>query len=190
MSLVPAFEIGIWNAWTFTIIYPLQWLVVVIMSRQTATRTDDPAELKQNRRYRFLSSATMITWVVASLYSIFLPLCIGTAWFYTGLTAALLGIITVTLATANVYRTPADTPFTTGAYRFSRHPMYLSMIMVYLGVSIAAASWLFLLITITTFFLLRYGMIQEEKFCAEKFGHEYRNYIGKTPRWLGLPRKL
>jgi len=63
------------------------------------------------------------------------------------------------------------------------------MILVYLGVSIAAASWLFFLLTIVTYFLQRYQMIQEEGYCCEKFGRPYNDYMGRTPRWIGIPKR-
>jgi protein-S-isoprenylcysteine O-methyltransferase Ste14 len=87
-----------------------------------------------------------------------------------------------------VARAEAGEPFTGGIYRFSRHPMYLSMILVYTAVSLAAVSWLFLVITIMTFFLQRFQAIQEERYCQEKFGQAYRQYLARTPRWWGVPR--
>jgi protein-S-isoprenylcysteine O-methyltransferase Ste14 len=66
--------------------------------------------------------------------------------------------------------------------------MYLSMIFVYLGVSIAAASWLFLLITVITFFLQLYQAKKEERYCCEKYGGAYREYMRRTPRWIGIPK--
>lgn len=78
---------------------------------------------------------------------------------------------------------------TSGVYRFSRHPMYLSMILVYLGVSFAAASWLFFLITVAMFFLQRYQMLKEEACCIERFGQAYRDYMVLTARWFGLPSR-
>jgi SAM-dependent methyltransferase len=66
--------------------------------------------------------------------------------------------------------------------------MYFSMILVYLAVSIAAASWLFGLITVITFFLQRYQMIKEEKYCLAQFGDAYRAYADRTPRWIGIPK--
>jgi protein-S-isoprenylcysteine O-methyltransferase Ste14 len=66
--------------------------------------------------------------------------------------------------------------------------MYLSMILVYLGVSIAAASWLFFLIAAVTLFLQCYQMIKEESYSCAQFGDAYRQYMSVTPRWIGIPR--
>ena len=188
MSLVPAFEIGVWNAWLFMIIFPLEWIAVLALPRQIGERTSHPAEFKKDLRGKVSGWVTEIFWVGATLYSIFLPLAVGTAWFYAGLGAFIIGLVILVWATLTVVRTAPDKPFTAGIYRFSRHPMYLSMIFVYLGVSIAAASWLFLLITVITFFLQRLQMIEEEKYCCRKFGHAYVEYMNRTPRWIGISK--
>jgi len=188
MSLVPAFEIGVWNAWWFMCVFPLQWMLVIIIPRHIAEKTGHPAGLKQDRKGKTIGSLTNIVWIIATLYSIFLPLQTGTAWFYAGLAVFIIGAIILISATLKVYQTAADAPFTGGIYRFSRHPMYLSMFFVYAGVSIAAASWLFLFITIITFFLQSLQAIREENYCLERYGDAYRAYLGRTSRWLGIPK--
>ena len=188
MSWIPAFDIGVWNAWLFMIVFPLQWLAVLIVPRPFAERTSHPADLEQDRKGKVIGRVTEIFWIGATLYSIFLPLRTGTVWFYIGLGAFVIGVIILIFATLIVARTAASDPFTGGVYRFSRHPMYLSMIFVYAGVSIVAASWLFLLITVITFFLQRFQTIQEEGYCCKKFGRAYHDYMDRTPRWIGIPK--
>jgi protein-S-isoprenylcysteine O-methyltransferase Ste14 len=178
-----------WNAWLFMIIFLLQWIAVLFIPKQIADRTGHPRELKLTRKGEIMARVTEIFWIGAMLYSIFLPLRIGTAWFYCGLGVFVIGAIMLVSATWIVVKTPLDRPFTTGVYRFSRHPMYLSMILVYMGVSVASASWLFLLITTITFFLQRFQMMQEEEFCCEKFGQAYLTYKKRTPRWMGMPKE-
>ena len=190
MSLIPAFDIGLVNGWLFMAIYPLQWLVVLVIPKHVAERTGHPASLKQSRQARFLGNLNMLTWAIATLYSIFLPLQTGTPWFYAGLALAVIGVTIVITASFNVAATPTGRPFTGGAYRFSRHPMYLSMMFVYLGVSVASLSWLFLLFTAATFFLQRFQMLQEEGYCCAIFGDAYRRYMDRTPRWLGMPKSV
>lgn len=168
-------------------VFLLQWIAVFFIPKHIAERTGHPADLKQNPKEKLMGRLTEIFWIGAILYSVFLPLNTGTAWLYVGLAAFIIGVLLLVSATVSVTRTAADEPFTGGIYRFSRHPMYLSMIFIYTGVGIAAASWLFLVITVITFFLQRFQMIQEEVYCCKKFGQVYRNYLQRTPRWLGIP---
>ncbi|MDD5288278.1 MAG: isoprenylcysteine carboxylmethyltransferase family protein [Dehalococcoidales bacterium] len=168
------------------IIFPLQWLAVLIVPKNIAERTSHAPEIIQSRQERIMAFLTQGFWIGATLYSIFVPFRVGTPWLWIGLALFITGLVTLILATVSVAGTPADKPFTSGVYRFSRHPMYLSMIFVYLGVSIAAASWLFLLITVITFFLQLYQAKKEEKYCCKEFGDTYREYMRRTARWIGI----
>jgi protein-S-isoprenylcysteine O-methyltransferase Ste14 len=189
MTLIPAFWAGIGNAWLFMLIYPLQWLVVLLLPKQISQRTSHAPEIIRTRQDRVISFLTQAVWIGATLYSIFIPLQAGTPWFWSGLTLFLAGLAMLVLASVCVARTPANQPFTSGVYRFSRHPMYLSMILVYLGVSAAAVSWVFLLITAGTVVLQRFQMLREEAHCRESFGPAYLSYMAVTARWFGFPPK-
>jgi protein-S-isoprenylcysteine O-methyltransferase Ste14 len=188
MSLTPAFEPGLCNGWLFMIVFPLQWLAVVVLPGRFVARTGHPADLRQGPGAKIMGGLTQILWFGATLYSIFLPLRPGTPWFVAGLMIFVVGLALLISATLSMARAEAGKPFTGGIYRFSRHPMYLSMFLVYAAVSVAASSWLFALITIVTFFLQRSQAIQEENYCLNKFGQAYRQYLARTPRWLGVPR--
>jgi len=112
----------------------------------------------------------------------------GTIWFYIGLGVFLLGLLTLTDSTLNFATAPHDKPITGGLYRYSRHPMYLSMFLIYIGTSLASACWLFFLLTIATVVLTRLEVILEERYCLEKYCEAYREYMNRTLRWLGIPK--
>jgi len=189
MSLIPAFEIGIWNAWIF-IIWPwIDMLAVRLIGLDVYRRASGlPSEMKTSRRYRIASYVSMVIETMAVAYSIFLPLQLGTVWFYAGLAVFLAGLAVLTAATVNFATTAMDVPITRGIYRYSRHPLYLASLLLYFSVSIASASWVFLLILVVQSVLTRIAAIEEEHFCLDKYGDAYREYIDKTPRWLGLPK--
>jgi protein-S-isoprenylcysteine O-methyltransferase Ste14 len=88
----------------------------------------------------------------------------------------------------NIADIPLGKPWTTGLYRYSRHPMVLSSFFVLIGTGIAAASWLFLLLSIVFIVLTNIYVADEEQFCLEKYGTSYHEYISRTPRWLGKPK--
>jgi len=188
MSLIPAFEIGVWNAWLFMSSFLLQWLAVSLVGERVYQRTGHPADMKRSKSERRIGIAATIIWLIATIYSIFLPLQLWAAWFYIGLGVFLSGLIILIVATLNFTKAPHDKPITGGLYRYSRHPMYLAMFLIYIGTSFASASWLFFLLAIAAVVLVRPEAILEERYCLEKYGNAYREYMNRTPRWIGKPK--
>jgi protein-S-isoprenylcysteine O-methyltransferase Ste14 len=128
------------------------------------------------------------SFLLAFIYSIFLPFKLGTAWFYAGLPICLLGLVLFTVAYLYFAAAPPGEPLTRGLHRFSRHPVYITQTLMFVGISIATASWVFLLFTILRTVASLLLAAPEERFCLEKYGGAYREYMERTPRWLGLPK--
>jgi protein-S-isoprenylcysteine O-methyltransferase Ste14 len=84
---------------------------------------------------------------------------------------------------------PSDELVTKGVYGFSRNPSYVSAILINLSIGVACLSWIFVLVAIVDFLLLRYYIIVvEEPLLLMKYNDKYRAYVKRTPRWLGIPR--
>jgi len=190
MSLVPAFEIGIWNAWIFMSSFLLQWLAIILAGKNVAERSGHPTDMKKSKTEKRAGIIGNSIWLLATLYSIFLPLQLKTPWFYLGLAIFLIGLGILTTATINFATAPAEKPVTRGAYYFSRHPLYLSMFIIYIGTGIASASWVFILLGIANIFWIRTEVRVEERYCLERYSGAYRDYTNKTPRWIGLPKSV
>jgi len=189
MSLIPAFKIGVWNAWIFMIWPWVDMLAVRLVGSDVYRRASGlPSEMKTSHRYRVVSYVSMAVDTMAVAYSIFLPLKLGTIWFYSGLSIFLLGLVVLAAATVNFATTPMDVPITRGIYHYSRHPLYLASLLIYLSVGIASASWVFLLVFFVQSVSIRIAAVGEERYCLDKYGDAYREYMNKTPRWLGLPK--
>ena len=185
MTLIPTFEIGVWNAWIFMLI---NFLPMPILMRVHKGLLEESLKLygEANKTVYYIE---WVLWILAFVYSIFLPLRLGTIWLYVGLPIALVGVVTYVMITVSFVTTPiSKEPMTTGLYRYSRHPMYISQLVMFIGVGIASASWLLLLLTIayTALSLIYAGA--EEHICLEKYGDAYREYMERTPRWIGLPK--
>lgn len=183
MTLAPAFEIGAWNAWIFVLVFIAYLCVLMLIYRGIKTKSQHHG--KPVKAYRYM----MLLVALFAVYSIFLPLLKGTGWFYAGAIVYLFGLVFIALAVADVDAAPEDGMFSGGIYRFSRHPMYIGYILVFIGTGLASASWLVLAGAVVYAVLVRLLMINEEDSCAERFGDSYREYIKNTPRWIGLPEK-
>ena len=77
---------------------------------------------------------------------------------------------------------------TKGAYGCSRYPFYLSHILALIGIGIATASWIILLTSIIFLILVNIIVNSEERYCKEKYGDIYKEYIKRTPGWIGIPK--
>jgi protein-S-isoprenylcysteine O-methyltransferase Ste14 len=121
-------------------------------------------------------------------YSVFLPLRLGTVWFYAGLAIYLLGVIVETVAMMNFFTTAVDKPVNKGIYRFSRNPMYFGMFLIFLGTGIACVSLIFLMLTAIFMILSHIVVVYEERFCLQKYGDSYKVYLSRIPRWIGIPK--
>ena len=185
MSLVPAFKIGIWNAWIFMSIFLFQMLIIMLADKRIRERSHIPAEERQNKIEKYSGILGNIIWWLAISYSVFLPLHFDSAWFYIGLVIYIFGLILMIIATYNFITTPPDQLITTGIYSFLRHPMYMATFLICLGSGIASLSWLFILLSMILAFCLHNEALIEERFCLNKYGKTYQKYINKVSRWIG-----
>ena len=182
MSLIPTFEIGVWNAWMLMVLIFLYILLTVRIFKNVGQRIAHGEEEQKFSKY------VALFFFILLIYSIFLPLKLWTTWFYIGLPLYLLGLTVLTIAIANIAATPQGEPFTKGVYRYSRNALSLGMILVFIGIGIASTSWLFLLLVAILTVITHFMILVEERTCLNKFGKAYRDYMKRTPRWIGIPK--
>jgi len=122
------------------------------------------------------------------IYSIFLPLKLGTMWFFIGLPICLLAIVMSLMFSISFSTAPLGEPLSKGVYAISRHPAYFRLFLGYVGIGIACASWVFLLCALVWIVSWHFGVVEEERILLEKYGDAYREYMNRTPRWIGIPK--
>ena len=190
MPLRPAFQIGLWNAWIIEVLGLLTFLPTLMSKEALKKRPEgEPtwSELSKTDKAVFLIIHPIIV-PFTLIYSIFLPLKLGTAWFYVGLPICLLALLMNLMAGVSFATTPPDEPVTKGIYRVSRNPAYFGIFLMFIGIGAASASWIFLLsaaLWITSWHIL---VRAEERFCLDTYGDPYREHLNTTPRWIGLPK--
>lgn len=80
---------------------------------------------------------------------------------------------------------PTTALVTDGPYRWSRNPLYLAMLAIYLGIAIGAGSLWGLVLVVPLFVLISVTVIaREERYLERKFGDVYRQYCARVRRWL------
>jgi protein-S-isoprenylcysteine O-methyltransferase Ste14 len=191
MFLTPDFGLGLWNAWIFMIYVLFSNFLPYLLSgrlidKEVMKKLGADRSLSDNEK-KLLNSYSLLFFVMVA-YSIFLPLSLGTTWFYVGLIVYLLGVIVETMAMLNFFTTAVDEPVNKGIYRFSRNPMYFGMFLIFFGTSIACVSLIFLVLTAIFTILSHVVVVYEERFCIQKYGDSYQQYLSRIPRWIGIPK--
>ena len=195
MSIIPAFELGLWNTWIFIVLHQGGTSVILQPMYRGGVWKDvwnvwkkSPTDISPNKTDRILEYSVYVVFIAVFGYSVFLPLKLNTVWFYVGLFIYLLGVIIDFMAGVGWATNPLDKPITKGIYHISRHPMDFGNFVVIIGVGIACASWVFLLLGIVLIILMNMKAVNEERFCLEKFENSYQEYMNRTPRWIGIPK--
>lgn len=74
---------------------------------------------------------------------------------------------------------------TSGPFRYVRHPIYSSLVALWLGAAVGTLNWFLLALwPIYIAALIRGPICQEEGMLREKFGRDYEAYAAKTGRLI------
>ena len=78
---------------------------------------------------------------------------------------------------------------TSGVYRFTRNPQYVTHVLLIATIVLATNSSLALIagIPYSIWFIL--APFTEEQWLKDQFGKEYETYFHRVPRYIGLPKK-
>ena len=110
-----------------------------------------------------------------------------------GVTFALVGLLLVSTSVLRFVRArttvlpfrPTTGLVTTGVYRYTRNPMYVSFAAFYLAATVRFnVFWALLFLPLTLWIVQRYVIRKEERYLESLFGEEYRTYQQQVRRWV------
>jgi protein-S-isoprenylcysteine O-methyltransferase Ste14 len=113
-------------------------------------------------------------------------LAAGGALVVVGLVLGVLSILEFKRSdTSPIPGEPSTALIEAGLYRFTRNPIYIGMVILYVGLAIVLTSAWMLLLLIPALMILQRGVVErEEAYLKAKFGDAYRRYQARVPRWL------
>ncbi len=80
---------------------------------------------------------------------------------------------------------PTTVLLTGGPFRLSRNPMYLGMVVQYVGLALLFNSlWAIVLLPLALVVVHFTVVKPEERYLEQKFGQEYRPYKARVRRWI------
>jgi protein-S-isoprenylcysteine O-methyltransferase Ste14 len=170
MSMVPTFVLGFWNAWILVI--PLLIIFFLTMKVTSIRESGQSGDFQLTEKEKRIINAIFLPMIVSFVYSVFLPLQLGTMWLYSGLLVYLFGFGFLIVAVSNFATSPKDEVITKGLYGVTRNPEYIGILLIQSGLGIACASWLYLLLTVITLILFDANLSAEERYCLYKYGFQ------------------
>ncbi len=119
------------------------------------------------------------------VYLCFLTVNIDFSWlFAAGAAVYISGLFFCAVSMIN-YSAPSTSGLNSGGlYRYSRNPMYVSYFLCFSGCVLLTKSFplggIVLIFMISTHWII----LSEERWCLEKFGESYEQYMKKVRRYL------
>lgn len=110
------------------------------------------------------------------------------AWFLLVFSALLAGSAFASLLRVRTTIRPDHPPtalVSTGPYRFTRNPMYLSLVLLHLGLALQFQMvWPVLLLPFAVWIVHVRNIPKEEEQLRQHFAEDYTRYCGQVRRWL------
>lgn len=119
------------------------------------------------------------------LYPIFLTVKVDFSWqFYLGLICYILGLC-LCVITMVCFSSPDSTGLNiNGIYKFSRNPMYIAYFICFVGMALLTQSLILLGLILVFQISAHWIILAEERWCIEKFGIAYKQYMENVRRYL------
>ena len=84
---------------------------------------------------------------------------------------------------------PTNKVIKTGLFSITRNPLYLGGAILFFGIALLMRTyWALIALVVSIIVCQSMLIIPEEKYLAEKFGREYKEYTETVHRWFGRKR--
>jgi len=110
----------------------------------------------------------------------FLIISNNKTFFIIGSAIYIFSIICIIFALRIYALTDPNKPVTNGIYKISRHPQQVFSCFMVVGIGISLANTVIIISGIIQLFLLYPSTITQEKYCVNKYGIEYKQYLKKN----------
>lgn len=182
-SLVPQFQLGLFNAWILTA--PLMILAVVgrlSVNKSTAMRLSDMTGYSVTEK--LISVSTVLLSQIFVFICILIPLQYTRLWLVLGLALYVAGLGFMVAAFLTYARAPSDKLARQGVYKISRNPIYVGCGLFFVGISTATQSLFLLGILLVLLVLQHFQILAEERVCRGRYGEGYAEYFRSVPRYM------
>ena len=156
-------------------------------------RTDSAPD---NARVRVPPPLVLLVLILAGyflqqLWTLELPNVSG--WYVAGWAIVCIGVVILVAGWIHFFQAktniqpnkPSSNLIRSGLYRFSRNPIYVSGLLLQLGIALLMNNlWMVLLVPVSKVVFDRYIIAREEAYLERAFGTAYLDYKRTVRRWL------
>lgn len=184
MEFFPQFTISLSNAFWFSLLF---WISNLIILKIYPSHYKDRV-LKMPRFEKgfqqIISVFNFFLFQGLIIVVLFMPLKIDSHCFVVGLVLFIISFMVYMLSLIDYATSNPDRPVTKGVYKLSRNPQQISTIFMWIGIGLMTNSILIIVICVIQLFTVYPTFIAQEKFCIDKYGFDYQDYMKKAPRYF------
>jgi protein-S-isoprenylcysteine O-methyltransferase Ste14 len=137
------------------------------------------------------AAGLLLGWLLGKVWPLPLPLPAWTRWIEWPLFVIAPCIAIWAVMTFRRHNTVVDprgkvvTIVSSGPFRYTRNPMYVSLMLLYTAGALAIGNVWVVILLAPVFLALHYGVIiPEEQYLKAAFGGQYTEYRGRVRRWI------
>ena len=171
----------------FILMLPFFFLRLIVLparNKAAGRRAGESAPLYTDGE-KFAGNIYQLTSVAIFIYPVFMRVEFDYSWmFWVGAVLYIIGIVLLGAAVI-AFAAPDEKGMATGGvYKLSRHPMYVSYFLVFLGITSLTKSPLLLSLVVVNQLTAHWVILAEERMCANEFGEAYEAYMKKVRRYI------
>ena len=171
---------GFWLLLLFLIV---RFGLLFIIKREAIQRAGyfAPVQKSEKAAYYIYQSSNIILLICLIVSSVKIDFSLQ---FYLGLFLFTVGILLCIISVV-CFAFPNDEGLNiNGIYKFSRNPMYVAYFVCFLVMSLLTQSLIMLIVVLIFQISAHWIIVSEERWCLEKFGKNYEDYIKAVRRYI------
>lgn len=181
MNIYPPIKLGLLNGFLLTLPMLLLRFGVPALIKKEAL-----AELDYFPPVQGLEKLALKVYFISNTFLIFSPLLAEISsrgvLRSTGGMIYLMGVLVLGISLVEYSR--QEGLKSRGIYRYSRNPICMGYLLIFLGSSLLISSWFHLALTVIYQISVHWLILSEERWCLENFGVSYQEYIRCVPRYF------
>jgi len=184
MSFIPHFSITIGNAFWFSLLFGISNLIILkIYPSHYKDRVLKMPRFEKGFQ-KIISTFNFFLFQGLIIVVLLMPLQVDSFYFVIGLVLFIISFMAYIMSLIAYATGNPDKPVTKGIYKLSRNPQQISTIFMWIGIGLMTSSILIIAICVLQLFTVYPTFKAQEKFCIDKYGLDYQEYMKKAPRYF------